>query len=131
MGLLSDCRETEHSVLAMPVKAEIKQEECDDDVLCAIKEVEEKSRLEHGCKTETNTSPTFSWEGEEYHLMEIKDERESDRKEYGHDDSSPTSKFLCDLYGEAFLWVCSFRFTTHLNTHTHTHTHTHQHPASS
>ena len=61
---------TKPSKPLMSVKEEIKEEEFDDflqEYLSAIQKVEEKTGLEHDCKTEIYTSP-------EYSLLEIKQE---------------------------------------------------------
>ena len=80
----------------MSVKEEIKEEEEFDDFLqeylSAIQKGEEKPGLEHDCKTETERSPTLACKEEKSLLMGIKKEDESDLREYGCDDSSPTSK---------------------------------------
>ena len=95
---------TEPSQLLMSVKKEIKEDEEFDDFLqqylFAIQTVEEKPGLEHDCKTETERSPTLACKEEKSSLMEIKEEDESDLREYGRDDSSPTSKLQIILYHE-------------------------------
>ena len=92
---------TEPSQLIMSVKEEIKEEEFDDflqEYLSAIQKVEEKPGLEHDCKTESENSPTLACKEEESSLMGIKEENESDFREYDRDDSSPTSKLQIILY---------------------------------
>ena len=92
---------TEPSQLLMSVKEEIKEEEFDDflqQYLFALQTVEEKPGLEHGCKTETERSPTLACKEEKSSLMGIKEGDESDLREYGRDVSSPTSKLQIILY---------------------------------
>ena len=79
----------------MSVKEETKEEEFDDflqEYLSAIQKVEGKPGLEHDCKTESERSPTLACKEEMSSLMEIKEEDESDLRDYDRDDSSPTSK---------------------------------------
>ena len=93
---------TEPSQLLMSVKEEIKEEEFDDflqEYLSAIQKVEEKPGLEHDCKTESERSPTLACKEEKSSLMEIKEEDESDLRDYDRDDS-PTSKLQIILYHE-------------------------------
>lgn len=90
----------------MSVKEEIKDEEFDDclqEYLFASQKVEEKLELEHDCKTESENSPTLACKEEESTLMGIKEETESDFREYGHDDSSPTSKLQIILYDRTLV----------------------------
>ncbi|XP_041960031.1 uncharacterized protein LOC121718817 isoform X4 [Alosa sapidissima] len=80
---------TEPTLLPMPVK-EIKEEEFDDfhqEHLFAVQKEEEKPGLDHDCKTETHTSPTFNCKEEKSPLMDIKEE-ESDSREHDQKDSS-------------------------------------------
>src|SRR4029434_9187945 len=94
---------TEPSQLIMSVKEELKEEEFDDflqQYLSAFQKVEEKPGLIHDCKTESERSPTLACKEEKSSLMEIKEEDESDLREYGCDDSSPTSKLQIILYHE-------------------------------
>ena len=62
--------------------------------------MEEKPELELDCKTEIYTSPTLTHKEEEYLPLEIKQEETSDLREYGHNDSNPTSKLHISLYHE-------------------------------
>src|SRR4029434_22857 len=85
---------TEPSQLLMSVK-NIKEEESDhflqEEYLFEIQTVEEKPELEHDCKTESERSPTLACKEEKSSLMEIKEEDESDLRDYDRNDS-PTSK---------------------------------------
>ena len=72
---------TEPSQLLMSVKEEIKEEEFDDflqEYLFAIQKVEGKPGLKHDCKTESERYPALACKEENYSLMEIKEEEESD-----------------------------------------------------
>ena len=87
-------RSTEPSQLLMSVKEEIKEEEFDDflqEYLSASKKVEVLG-LKHECKTETERSPTLTCKEEKSSLKVIKQEDESDLREYDRVASSPTSK---------------------------------------
>ena len=112
---------TEPSQLLMSVKKEIKEDEEFDDFLqqylFAIQTVEEKPGLEHDCKTETERSPTLACKEEKSSLMEIKEEDESDLRDYDRNDS-PTSKLQIILYHEKkknTLFAMCFSFSHDTN----------------
>ena len=79
---------------------EIKEEEFDaflQEYPSTFQTVEEKPGLEYECKTEMYTSSIMALKEENNSPMEIKDE--TDSKEYGDFDSSPTSKLLAYCRG--------------------------------
>src|SRR4029434_4474956 len=93
---------TKTSQPLMSVKEETEEEEFDDflqEYLSAIQKVEEKPGLEHDCKTESERSPTLACKEEKSSLMEIKEEDESDLRDYDRNDT-PTSKLQIILYHE-------------------------------
>ena len=88
---------TKPTQLPTSVKQETKEEEFDDflqEYLSTTQTVEEKTGLEHQCKTEMYMSPTSTLKEERYSPMEIKVEEEFDSREYDDFDFSPTSKLL-------------------------------------
>ncbi|XP_076139134.1 uncharacterized protein LOC143122170 isoform X3 [Alosa pseudoharengus] len=74
----------------MPVKKEVKSEEC-YEFLQKVK-VEETPGLEHGCKTEILAFQTFIVKEEKWSPVRIKEEEESNIREYGHSDFCPDSQ---------------------------------------
>ena len=109
---------TKPSQPLMSVKEEIKEEEFDDflqEYLSGNQKVEEKPGLKHDCKTESERSPTLACKEEKSSLMEIKEENESDLRDYDRNDS-PTSKLQIILYHEKILCHVLFIFTFFINT---------------
>lgn len=91
------------------VKMDIKEEAFDDFLQEYLysNTKEDYTGLNHDCKTETCTSPIYK--EEDYSPMEMKEEEESELREYGADGASETGKIQPSFYctnESNYPWQC-------------------------